>query len=217
MAAPSPFNFRLANTEFLTAGTPVTRVERLPNRTSLRRPGEFGTSAFQSSVYDPYQQSQSEPSAKAQLRRLQGDYTVVDSNRCVIELLEEHPRLFALLVEGVQPLKSAFGEIFLVLPTRCVTIQEKAFRERRSGRAYYYICDLALMKAKAQNFNIIIGRGGGMYKQLWHWSQSHSNPIVRHMGIEANRMHSTRISADYKEAAIANIALEATHRYQGRR
>lgn len=49
---------------------------------------------------------------------------------------------------------------------------------------------------------------GGMHKQLWDWYQSHPDPIIRQMGIDANRMHATRISADYKDAPIPNVAHE---------
>ena len=73
------------------------------------------------------------------------------------------------------------------------------------GRAYYYVYNLGLIKAKTQNFRT--GRGG-MHKQLWDWYQSQTDPIIRQMGIEANRMHATRISADYKDASIQDIARE---------
>lgn len=45
-----------------------------------------------------------------QLRSLQQHYTILDSNRLIIELLEEEPALYALLVEAVRPLQNAFGE-----------------------------------------------------------------------------------------------------------
>jgi hypothetical protein len=46
----------------------------------------------------------------AQLRSLQQHYTVLNSNRVIIKLLEEESALYTLLVEAVGPLKTAFGE-----------------------------------------------------------------------------------------------------------
>ena len=59
---------------------------------------------------DLYTQAPPRHDFTAQLRTLQKDYTIVDSDRDVMELLEEHASLFPLLVQAVQPLKSAFGE-----------------------------------------------------------------------------------------------------------
>jgi hypothetical protein len=45
-----------------------------------------------------------------QLRTLQQHYTVLDSDRVVIELLKEQSTLYMLLVEAVRPSQIAFGE-----------------------------------------------------------------------------------------------------------
>jgi len=45
-----------------------------------------------------------------QVRTLRQYYTVVDSDRRVIEVLEEETALFTLLIEAVGPLQMAFGE-----------------------------------------------------------------------------------------------------------
>ncbi|HYW42528.1 MAG TPA: hypothetical protein VE959_06705 [Bryobacteraceae bacterium] len=45
-----------------------------------------------------------------QLRTLRQHYTTVDSDHAIIELLEEQPALYPLLVEAVRPLRNAFGE-----------------------------------------------------------------------------------------------------------
>jgi hypothetical protein len=47
---------------------------------------------------------------EAQLRALRQHYTILDSNRSVIEFLEQEPALYALLAEAVRHLKDAFGE-----------------------------------------------------------------------------------------------------------
>ena len=63
-----------------------------------------------SQTIDLYTQARPQRDLTAQLQRLQQDYTIVDSDRDVIELLEEHATLFALLIQAVQPLKGAFGK-----------------------------------------------------------------------------------------------------------
>jgi hypothetical protein len=64
----------------------------------------------QSSFDSPYTQIQPRHNLAAQLRRLQQDYTIIDNDRDVIGLLAEHARLFTLLTQAVQHLRSAFGE-----------------------------------------------------------------------------------------------------------
>ena len=73
------------------------------------------------------------------------------------------------------------------------------------GRAYYYVYNLGLTKAKSQNFQ---SGQGGLHRQLWNWFQNHTDMTIRRMGVEASRMYANRISADYKNAPIPNIALE---------
>lgn len=62
-----------------------------------------------SSFDSPYKQIQPRYNLTAQLQRLHQDYTIIDNDRDVIGLLAEHPRLFTLLTQAVQPLRSAFG------------------------------------------------------------------------------------------------------------
>lgn len=50
----------------------------------------------------------------AQLRSLQQYYTILGSDQIVIEILEEEPALYALLVEAVDQLKNAFGEGWII-------------------------------------------------------------------------------------------------------
>jgi len=45
-----------------------------------------------------------------QLRDLQQHYTILDDNRLIIELLEEEPALYGLLIDAVKPLQHAFGD-----------------------------------------------------------------------------------------------------------
>ena len=58
----------------------------------------------------PYEQIRPNPDLVAQLRTLQQHYVILDSSRLIIELLEEEPALFMLLVEAVRHLQIAFGE-----------------------------------------------------------------------------------------------------------
>jgi hypothetical protein len=83
----------------------------------------------------------------------------------------------------------------------------EAIQRTSLGRAYYYVYNLGKAHAALNHFSMIQGRGG-MHKQLWDWFQNHSDPTIRQMGIDANRMHSLRISADYKDAPIPSIASE---------
>jgi hypothetical protein len=65
------------------------------------------------SVFFPlcsYEQARPNRDYAEQLRSLQQHYTILDSNRLIIELLEEEPALYTLLVEAVRPLQNAFGE-----------------------------------------------------------------------------------------------------------
>lgn len=57
-----------------------------------------------------YKQTRANRDLAGQLRTLQKYYTILDSERVVIELLEEEPALFTLLVEAMRPLQKAFGE-----------------------------------------------------------------------------------------------------------
>ena len=72
--------------------------------------GKVHSSSVLFQTIDLYTQAAPKHDLTAQLRTLQKDYTIVDSDRDVMELLEEHASLFPLLIQAVQPLKSAFGE-----------------------------------------------------------------------------------------------------------
>jgi hypothetical protein len=68
---------------------------------------------FAGSIFSPacsYEQARPNRDSAAQLRSLQQHYTILDSNRVIIKLLEEESALYTLLVEAVSPLKNAFGE-----------------------------------------------------------------------------------------------------------
>jgi hypothetical protein len=66
-----------------------------------------------SSAYS-YEQTRSNRDYAGQLRSLQQHYTTRDSNRLIIEILEEEPALYTLLAEAVRPLQDAFGERRLI-------------------------------------------------------------------------------------------------------
>jgi len=83
----------------------------------------------------------------------------------------------------------------------------ESFQRTSLGRAYYYVYNLGLIKAKTLNFRRVPGLGG-THKQLWGWYESQNDPIIRRLGIEGNRMYAKRIPADYIDAPIQNIARE---------
>jgi hypothetical protein len=61
-----------------------------------------------------YEQPRSNRDYAGQLRALQQHYTTLDTNRSIIEVLEEEPALYTLLLEAVRPLHNAFGERRLI-------------------------------------------------------------------------------------------------------
>lgn len=71
------------------------------------------------------------------------------------------------------------------------------------GRAYYYVYNLGLAKARATNFT---GQMPGLHKKLWDWCQKQKDPTIKRMGVYGLRMHSLRIDADYNDTPIANLA-----------
>ena len=73
------------------------------------------------------------------------------------------------------------------------------------GRVYYYVYNLGLAKARTLTFT---GNLPGLHKKLWDWCQKHPDPTIRKMGVYGLRMHSLRISADYDDSPILNLALE---------
>ena len=72
-------------------------------------------------------------------------------------------------------------------------------------RLYYYVYNLGLSKARALAFT---GKPPGLHKKLWDWCQKHTDPDIRQMGVDGSRMHSLRISADYYDRPIHNLAFE---------
>ena len=73
------------------------------------------------------------------------------------------------------------------------------------GRTYYYVYHLGLTKARAMNFN---GQLPGLHRKLWDWCQNQADPTIKTLGIDGPRMYSLRISADYEDAPIPNLAGE---------
>jgi hypothetical protein len=71
----------------------------------VRRGGE---SVF--SIGTTYEQIRPSRDVPTQFRTLQQHYTVLGSDRRVIEVLEQEAALFSLLLEAVEPLRIAFGE-----------------------------------------------------------------------------------------------------------
>jgi hypothetical protein len=70
---------------------------------------------------------------------------------------------------------------------------------------YYYVYNLGLANARALSF---AERPPSLHRKLWDWRQKHSNPTIKQMGIYGLRMYSLRISADYYDAPILNLATE---------
>lgn len=83
--------------------------------------------------------------------------------------------------------------------------QRESAQRTSLGRAYYYIYNIGLTAAKAQKFTMVPGKGG-THRQLWSWYQNHPDQRMGQLGIEAYRMYSFRIDADYIDAPIPNIA-----------
>jgi len=73
------------------------------------------------------------------------------------------------------------------------------------GRVYYYVYNLGLTKARALNFT---EKQPGLHRKLWDWCQRQTDPTIKQMGVYGLRMHSLRISADYYDTPIPNLALE---------
>jgi hypothetical protein len=96
---------------------------------------------------------------------------------------------------------------FLVVAHEQRNDQREGIQRTSLGRAYYYVYNLGLTKATTQNFSMRRGQGGS-HRQLWDWFQKHSDMTIRQMGVEANRMYSNRISADYNDAPIPTAAYE---------
>ena len=61
-----------------------------------------------------YEQHQPVRDFTPQLQTLHQYYTIMDDDRTIIELLQEEPELYPLLLEAVEPLQKAFGNKRLV-------------------------------------------------------------------------------------------------------
>jgi hypothetical protein len=96
---------------------------------------------------------------------------------------------------------------FLIVAHELRNDSRESVQRTSLGRAYYYVYNLGLINARRQGYRWIRGAGGS-HQQLWNWFQNHSDPIIKQMGIEANRMHSKRLDSDYEDARIPNIASE---------
>lgn len=73
------------------------------------------------------------------------------------------------------------------------------------GRAYYYVYNGGLIKARTLSFD---KERPGLHKKLWAWCEKHADPDIRSMGTPGLRMYSLRIEADYSDAPIKNLAGE---------
>jgi hypothetical protein len=94
---------------------------------------------------------------------------------------------------------------FLIVAHRLRNDPSEGIQRTCLGRAYYYIFNLGLTKARALNF---LDRGPGRHKQLWDWCQKHKDRTIRQMGVDGSRMYALRIDADYKDTPIPNLAGE---------
>jgi hypothetical protein len=74
------------------------------------REGYFLTTNFD----DVYEQKRPVRDFTRQLQTLHRYYTIVDDDRTVIELLQEEPELYPLLLDAVDPLRQAFGDKRLI-------------------------------------------------------------------------------------------------------
>jgi hypothetical protein len=61
-----------------------------------------------------YKQQRPASDFTPQLQTLHRYYTVVDDDRTIIQLLEEEPQLYLLLLDAVEPLQQAFGDKRLI-------------------------------------------------------------------------------------------------------
>lgn len=80
------------------------------------------------------------------------------------------------------------------------------------GRAYYYVFNLGLTKARTVSFT---GKLPGLHRHLWDWCQRQRSPEIKQMGVYGLRMHSLRLDADYRDMVIPNLAAEV-HRQLSR-
>jgi hypothetical protein len=71
------------------------------------------------------------------------------------------------------------------------------------GRVYYYVYHLGLTKAQALNFT---EKPPGLHTKLWKWCERQTDPTIKRMGNHGLRMLARRISADYSDAPIPNLA-----------
>ena len=67
------------------------------------------------------------------------------------------------------------------------------------GRAYYYVYNLGLGKARTLNFS---EQMPNLHKKLWDWCQRQQDPDIKKMGLTGNRMKSLRTAADYNDSIL---------------
>ncbi len=94
---------------------------------------------------------------------------------------------------------------FLIVAHGLRNDPDEAVQRTCLGRAYYYVYNLGLIKARALNFR---DKQPSLHRKLWDWCQRHTDPIIRQMGVSGLRMHSLRLDADYKDTVIPNLASE---------
>jgi hypothetical protein len=73
------------------------------------------------------------------------------------------------------------------------------------GRAYYYIYHLGMRNARSRGFT---GELPGLHRKLWEWYSGQSDPELQKIGVDAGRMLSLRIHADYYSRPISSLASE---------
>jgi hypothetical protein len=87
----------------------LTGYTQLQTR-KLSREGSF----LETNLDDLYEQRPPTRDFTPQLTILHQYYTIMDDGRTIIELLQEEPELYWLLLEAVDPLRQAFGEKRLI-------------------------------------------------------------------------------------------------------
>ncbi len=96
---------------------------------------------------------------------------------------------------------------FLIVAHRLRNEPGEGAQRTSLGRAYYFVFNLGLAKARTLNFN---ATHPGLHKKLWDYCQRHNDPIIKQIGVFGLRMHALRIDADYKDATIRNLAIEVS-------
>ena len=85
---------------------------------------------------------------------------------------------------------------FLIVAHELRNDQREGVRRTCLGRAYYYVYNLGLDKARRMNFKDQIP---SLHGKLWRWCQKHADRDIKTLGTLGSRMHSRRIDADYND------------------